>query len=37
MKLRWWTALLLGAAFIGLSFYDSVRHNRRQAALARPQ
>ena len=26
---------LIGAAFIGLSFYDSVRHNRRQAALAR--
>jgi len=28
---------LIGAAFIGLSFYDSVRHNRRQAALARPR
>jgi uncharacterized protein len=28
---------LIGAAFIGLAFFDSVRHNRRQAALARPQ
>jgi uncharacterized protein len=28
---------LIGAVFIGWSFYDSVRHNRRQAALARQQ
>jgi hypothetical protein len=26
---------LIGAAFIGLSFFDSIRHNRREAAMAR--